>query len=441
MILILRRVIFVFIVVLGLNLITPTVNAATDNTETINMLETFGRIMQKIKTLYVDEVTDEALIESALSGMLNNLDPHSGYLNQRHFKEITTHAKGEFGGLGIEVTIDKGAVKIISAMDDTPARQAGLKHGDYIIAVDDQSIIGLNLYEAVELMRGPPDTNLKLTVIPENSSEPNTVELTRAIIKVIPVKTSLTENIAYIRVSVFTEQTTDAIKNGFRAIQSKTSKPEGIILDLRDNPGGLLDQAVKVTDLFLDGGEIVSTRGRNKQDNKRYNASSGDIANNIPMIVLINEGSASASEIVAGALKDHKRALILGRKSFGKGSVQTIIPEDGGKTAIRLTTAKYYTPAGHSIQALGINPDIVTDHTRMECKKINDTKIHRSEAALRKHLRNPLKNIDKQNEENTTEQREHYDHDIHKALDIIHGLHVFNGLSEKPPEKDMIKTN
>ncbi|MBO4521010.1 MAG: S41 family peptidase [Alphaproteobacteria bacterium] len=333
-------------------------NKAEQAASVYKYLNVFSETLKRAKTDYVEEVKEDKLIEYAINGMLSSLDPHSSYLDADTFKDMREQTKGEFGGLGIEVTMDNGWIKVISPIDDTPAFKAGIQAGDYITHIDGTTVLGETLTQAVEKMRGPVKSKVKLTIRRKNK-EPFDVTITRDNIKIRSVKTEEKDpSVGYIRISSFSETTTDDLKKTFAKIQK--DNPEGLvgyILDLRNNPGGLLDQAVSVADLFLDEGEIVSTRPRRAEEMQRYNATKGDITKNKPIVVLINEGSASAAEIVAGALQDHKRAVIVGMRSFGKGSVQTVIPVTGFG-AIRLTTARYYTPSGRSIQAKGIEPDI-----------------------------------------------------------------------------------
>ncbi|MBQ1612731.1 MAG: S41 family peptidase, partial [Alphaproteobacteria bacterium] len=328
-----------------------------ENFDTYEMLNLFGEVMERTKVSYVEEVSDQQLLESAMNGMLSSLDPHSSFLDAKSFKYLNEQTQGKFGGLGIEVTMENGVVKVVSPIDDTPAFRAGLKPGDYIISLDGTPVIGMSLNEAVDKMRGKPGTKIKLT-IRRNSEKPFDVVLKREEIKIQSIKTGIkAKDIAYIRISSFSEEADKTIEKEIAKMQKKTKNGiKGVILDVRNNPGGLLDQAVAISDLFLNEGEIVSTRARNEEDSLKYNATEGDIVNGLPIVVMINDGSASASEIVAGALQDHKRAVILGEKSFGKGSVQSVIPF-GKYGAIRLTTARYYTPSGRSIQAKGIEPD------------------------------------------------------------------------------------
>ncbi len=365
-------------------LLSPLAAAAQSSSETYRQLNLFGDVFERVRADYVEEVTDERLIENAINGMLTQLDPHSSYLNAKSYQEMQVQTRGEFGGLGIEVTMENGLVKVVSPFDDTPAAAAGIQTGDYITHLDGEAVLGLTLSEAVEKMRGPVDTDLTLTIQRANQ-EPFDVTLTRAVIKIQSVRSRLHGDIGYIRITSFSEQTATGLENAIAEMKAEAGdKLQGLVLDLRNNPGGLLDQAIAVSDVFLDKGEIVSTRGRHEDQAQRYNAREGDLVAGLPMVVLINGGSASASEIVAGALQDHHRAILLGTKSFGKGSVQTIIPLPG-HGAIRLTTARYYTPSGRSIQALGIDPDLVVEPARIEA--IEQPQF-RSEAELRGALQN-----------------------------------------------------
>jgi len=343
------------------------VGAATSNsTETYKQLNLFGEVFERVRAEYVDDVSDDSLVESAINGMLTSLDPHSNYLNTKNFNDMKVQTRGEFGGLGIEVSMENGLVKVVSPIDDTPAARAGLKPGDLITHLDGDPVQGMTLPEAVEKMRGPVSSEIKLTIRREGR-EPFDVKLIRATIKIQSVRSHLEgDNIAYIRITTFNEQTDVGLNNAMKNLKQQAgNKLLGVVLDLRNDPGGLLDQAVAVADAFLEKGEIVSTRGRRSEDAQRYNARPGDIAAGLPIAVLINGGSASASEIVAGALQDHHRAILLGTRSFGKGSVQTIIPLPG-HGAMRLTTARYYTPSGRSIQAKGIDPDIFVEAAKIE---------------------------------------------------------------------------
>jgi len=368
-------------------LISLPVLAYAAKSNTFDLLNLFGDVFERIRTDYVEEVKDSDLIEAAINGMLTSLDPHSGYMNEKAFKEMQVQTRGEFGGLGIEVTMENGLVKVVSPIDDTPAAKAGMRPGDYISYIDDDQVMGLTLAEAVEKMRGKVDSKVKLTVLREDQTEPLEITLTRAIIKIRSAKARTEgDDIAYIRVTQFNEQTTDLMREDFARVKKDLPNLRGVVLDLRNKPGGLLEQAVSVSDAFLKQGEIVSTRERDPNRTKRYPAHAGDelVDEKVPMVVLVNSGSASAAEIVSGALQDHKRAIIVGTKTFGKGSVQTVIPltEHG---AIRLTTARYYTPSGHSIQAKGIVPDITIEQAKIE--PIKNEKM-RLEADLRKRLEN-----------------------------------------------------
>ena len=362
----------------------PVDPAAND---TFKQLTLFSDVLERVRADYVDPVTDEKLIETALNGMLSSLDPHSGYLNKKSFSDMQTQTKGEFGGLGIEVTLDNGIVKVISPIDDTPAAKAGIQAGDLITHIDTKPVTELTLAEAVDKMRGAPGTKIVLTIRRGGlAGTPFDVTLTRAVIKIQSVRWEAKDNIAYIRITAFNEQTQTGLDKAMsEADQKLGDRLEGYVVDLRNNPGGLLEQAISVAGTFLPAGaEVVSTRGRHKEDDQSFPAKGGDRAHGKPIVVLINGGSASASEIVAGALQDHKRAILVGTKSFGKGSVQTIIPVAGGG-AMRLTTARYYTPSGRSIQALGIDPDIMVQQAKLE-KLAQGPGIH--EADLRGALVN-----------------------------------------------------
>ncbi|GAA0600330.1 S41 family peptidase [Caenispirillum bisanense] len=355
--------------------------------ETYRLLDLFGDVFERVRRDYVEEVGDKALIEAAINGMLTDLDPHSSYLNADSFKDMQVQTRGEFGGLGIEVTMENGLIKVVSPIDDTPAFRAGLQPGDLITHIGEEEVTGMTLQDAVEKMRGPVNSDIKLT-IRRKSQEPFDVTLTRDVIKIQSVRSRSEDDIGYVRITSFSEQTYAGLEKAMNDIKKQVGgdKIKGWVLDLRNNPGGLLDQAVAVSDAFLDAGEIVSTRSRSADETQRFNARKGDLADGKPIVVLINDGSASASEIVAGALQDHRRAIVLGTKSFGKGSVQTIVPLPG-HGAMRLTTARYYTPSGRSIQALGIEPDIHVEQAHIET--LNNRFPRRSEAGLRGALQNP----------------------------------------------------
>jgi len=348
------------------------VHAKNSTSELYEKLDLFSDVLEKIKNEYVDEVDQSEVIDSAVNGMLQSLDPYSSYMNPESFKNMNIETKGEFGGLGIEITMESGFVKVITPIEDSPADKIGIKAGDYIIKINDKQVKGLTLMQAVNLMRGKVGTSINITVRRVDVDEDLKFTIIRDKIKVREVSTSIINDIGYIRLRAFNEQSGDQLINKIKNFSKDNNNLTGYILDLRNNPGGLLSQAIKITDAFLDGGEIVSTRGREKNDIKIYTAKKGDILKGKPLIVLINRGSASASEIVSGALKDHKRAILLGEKSFGKGSVQTIIPLKGNG-ALRLTTAKYYLPSGNSISEIGVEPDIVVKENK-ENFKINDGK-------------------------------------------------------------------
>ena len=377
----------------GLSVALPQIlaaQAAGGSSETYRQLNLFGDVFERVRSDYVVEPNDGELIESAVNGMLTALDPHSSYMSPKSFRDMQVQTRGEFGGLGIEVTMDNGVVKVVTPIDDTPAAKAGILAGDLITHLDDEPVQGMTLAKAVEKMRGEVNTSIRLTVIRKGREEPLTITIVRAVIQIRSVRSRVEDDVAYLRITTFNEKAFDGIKEEVAKLEEKIGKDKlkGFILDLRNNPGGLLDQAIAVSDAFLDRGEIVSTRGRAEDDIQRYNARKGDLTGNRNLIVLINGGSASASEIVAGALQDHRRATILGTRSFGKGSVQTIIPL-GVNGAIRLTTARYYTPAGCSIQARGIHPDIFVEQELPEdLKSAPATERPRGEEALPGHLEN-----------------------------------------------------
>lgn len=341
-----------------LNLPVHAQSANANQQGVYEQLNLFGDVFEKVRSGYVEPVKDEELIENAINGMLTSLDPHSSYLNAKDYQDMQVQTKGEFGGLGIEITMENGVIKVVTPMDDTPAAKAGLQSGDYITHIDGKPILGLSLNEAVEKMRGEPDSPITITVL-RGQGEPFDVKMKRAVISIKSVRWELeSNNIGYVRISSFSEKSDSGLKEAIGKLKEAThGNLAGLVLDLRNNPGGLLDQAIAISDDFMDKGEIVSTRGRNPNEVQRWNAEKGDLIDGKPMVVLINGGSASASEIVSGALQDHHRAILLGTKSFGKGSVQSIIPIPG-HGAIRLTTARYYTPSGRSIQAKGIEPDL-----------------------------------------------------------------------------------
>ena len=390
--------------------------------DTYEMLNLFGEVMERAKVSYVEDVTDKQLIESAINGMLVSLDPHSSYLDAQSFKYMNEQTKGKFGGLGIEVTMENGVVKVVSPIDDTPATKAGLKPGDYITHIDGEQVVGMSLNDAVDKMRGTVGSKVKLSIRRLNV-KPFDVTLKREEIKIQSVKSAIKgDDVAYIRITSFSEDTDKMIEKALKKAQKELKgNLKGIVIDVRNNPGGLLDQAVNVSDLFLDKGEIVSTRSKNAEDTVKYNAKSGDIAKELPIVVLVNDGSASASEIVAGALQDHKRAVILGEKTFGKGSVQTVIPL-GKYGAMRLTTARYYTPSGRSIQATGIVPDVEVKPAKVE--EI-DKGVNFSEAEFGNALKNDAAEAQKKNPDKTKDDELQKDYQLMRAVDMVKALSIF----------------
>ena len=400
---------------------------------TYENLDLFGDIFERIRSSYVEEIDEEKLIESAISGMLSSLDPHSSYMAPEDFSTMQVQTRGEFGGLGIEVTQENGFIKVVSPIDDTPAANAGIEAGDFITKVDGESTLGKTLDEAVDKMRGPVGSEIIITVVREGVDEPFDVSIIRDTIEIKAVKARTEGKTIVLRVSSFTSKTYPNLKDSLEKEIKAAGGLEnvnGVVVDLRNNPGGLLNQAIRVSDAFLESGEIVSTRGRAAGDAERYNATPGDLTNGKPVVVLINGGSASASEIVAGALQDHHRAIIVGTKSFGKGSVQTIIPLSSDGAAMRLTTARYYTPSGRSIQSLGVSPDIlVKQRVRSDENPEKDQNFQRFEADLENSLsndsltedeRNFLENERKQQEE--TAKMRNDDYQLSYALDVLKGL-------------------
>lgn len=389
---------------------------------TYELLNLFGEVMERAKASYVEEVSDQKLIEAAINGMLTSLDPHSSYLDADSFAYMNEQTKGKFGGLGIEVTMDNGLVKVVSPIDDTPAAKSGIKAGDYITHIDGETVIGLNLNEAVSKLRGKIGTKVKLSIRRVNA-KPFDVTLKRQEIKIQSVKTEIkNDDILYIRISSFAEDNDKMVEKAVKDAQKKLKdKLAGIVIDVRNNPGGLLDQSVLVSDLFLDKGEIVSTRSRNEEDTVKYTAHSGDIALGLPIVVLINEGSASASEILAGALQDQHRAIVLGEKSFGKGSVQTVVPL-GNYGAMRITTARYYTPSGRSIQAKGIEPDVVVKPAKVELLETYGLSV--TEAELSGALKNDDETSKSKSKTDNAEQIS--DYQLIRALDLVRALGLYN---------------
>ena len=414
----------VFLIFLG----SFSAQSASKNKETYEYLDLFGQIFDRIRSEYVEEVTDQELIEKAIDGMLTGLDPHSGYMNEEVWQEMQMDTQGKFGGLGIEITMEEGFVKVISPIEDSPAFEAGILAGDFIIQIDDTPVFGLTLNEAVDLMRGEKGQSITITVS-RDGTEPFEVKIVRDIIKIQSVKSDVYDDVGYLRITSFTEQTEDGLLKSIKKIQKENENIKGYVLDVRSNPGGLLSQAVKVSDIFLTRGEIVSTRGREKKDIRRYRAKNKDHTNGKPIVVLINGGSASASEIVAGALQDHRRAIIVGTQSFGKGSVQTIMPFQRSNaenvSGIRLTTARYYTPSGESIQGKGISPDIMVEQGEFESY---DFKRY-SESDLKDSLDKDDENVSNDSAEDTElsekEKRLAKDYQLQRALDLLKGLSIF----------------
>jgi len=392
--------------------------------DTYRQLNLFGDVFDRVRSDYVEKPDDKKLVESAISGMLAGLDPHSSYMDAKSFKDMQVQTRGEFGGLGIEVTMEDGLIKVVSPIDDTPASKAGILANDIITNLDDEAVQGLTLNQAVDKMRGPVNTKIRLKIVRKGVDKPIEVTLTRDNIRVRAVRAKVEGgDIAYIRVTSFNEQTTEGLKKEMANLQQQIGgqdKVKGYIVDLRNNPGGLLEEAVSVSDTFLDRGEIVSTRGRNPEETQRRVAKQGDLAKGKPVVVLINGGSASASEIVAGALQDQKRATLIGTRSFGKGSVQTIIPLGSGNGALRLTTARYFTPSGKSIQAKGITPDIeVMQDVPDELKSKTDTK---GEASLRGHLKAEGGGQEETGSQSYVPPDEKDDKALHVAIDLLHGI-------------------
>ena len=368
--------------------VTRTYSATSANSEIYKQLDLFGDVLERVRTDYVEKPDDSKLIESAINGMLSSLDPHSAFLNRKHFTDMQVQTRGEFGGLGIEVTMENNVVKVVAPIDETPAARAGVMANDLITHLDGEQIVGLTLEQAVEKMRGKVGTPITLTIQRKGTDDPIELKIVRDRIKINAVRARAEGDIAYVRITTFNEQTHANLVSSVERLKKQIGKDiKGYVIDLRNNPGGLLDQAISVTDDFLERGSIVLTKGRNIEETQRSNARPGDITDGKRVLILINGGSASASEIVAGALQDHGRALVIGTRSFGKGSVQTIIPL-GQNGAIRLTTARYYTPSGRSIQAKGIDPDVVVEQDLPEELKARASKEKpRGEASLRGHLK------------------------------------------------------
>jgi carboxyl-terminal processing protease len=417
--------------------------------ETYRELNLFGEVFERTREQYVDKVTDKQLMENAINGMLSSLDPHSSYLNEDALKEMSEVTRGEFGGLGIEVTQEEGFVKVVTPIDDTPAFRAGVQAGDFITHLDGKPLVGLTLSEAVDMLRGKVGSDVTLTLRREKTPEPIKVKITRDIIKIQSVRSRVQDNVGYIRITTFNENTETGVLKAIDSIKKEVrSKLLGYVLDMRNNPGGLLDQAISVSDAFLDKGEIVSTRGRDEKDTRRDYATKGDYTNGLPIVVLVNGGTASAAEIVSGALQDHRRALVIGTQSFGKGSVQSIMPL-AGHGAMKLTTARYYTPSGRSIQAKGITPDIMVEQAKLE-EIADQDRIKESD--LKGALANPdgsdtnaLEKGDNKTSESSSKKENNpkskedeafkNDYQLQRAIDLVRGVALYTQDIEKT-EKD-----
>ena len=400
---------------------------------TYEYLDLFGEIFERVRGSYVEDVDEQKLIEAAINGMLTSLDPHSSYLPPKNFKDMREQTKGEFGGLGIEVTMENGFVKVVAPIDGTPAAEAGLEAGDFVTHIDGESVLGLNLSDAVTKMRGPVGSDITITITREGVEDPFDVKITRAVIKIRAVRARAEGNVAVLRITTFNEQTFVNLEEAIARLRKEIGdeKLVGYVVDLRNNPGGLLSQAIAVADAFLETGEIVSTRGRDLDEADRVNARPGDLTEGKPIVVIINEGSASASEIVAGALQDQRRAIILGAKSFGKGSVQTVM-RLGDKGAMKLTTARYFTPSGRSIQALGIEPDILVEERKVtEAEEDKRPRHTRSEADLRGSLESNLSEDERKQLEQERARHEKTaklrseDFQLAYALDLLEGLAIY----------------
>lgn len=398
-------------------------------------IRSLSEVFGKIKQNYVEDIADKELLENAIRGLLSGLDPHSAYLDKKAFTNLREGTSGEFGGLGIVVGMEEGFVKVISPIDDTPAEKAGVKSGDLIIRLDEKNVKGMTLEDAVKIMRGKPDTDIKLTIVRKGEDKPLKIKITRAVIKVQSVRSkTLAEGFGYIRISAFQERTGADLRSAISKLKKENNKKlKGLVLDLRNNPGGLLSAAVEVSDAFLEGGVVVSIKGRDQANTTSYSAKGMDLITEAPIVVLINGGSASASEIVAGALQDHKRAIIMGQQSFGKASVQTVVPLGNG-SALKLTTARYYTPNGTSIQAKGIIPDIILDDVEVSKKKDNGFKATK-EKDLSGHLTNGDEeessndaNTSKENKDKLSLAKE--DYALYEALNLLKGISLVNGLQK-----------
>ncbi|MBT3400184.1 MAG: S41 family peptidase, partial [Rhodospirillaceae bacterium] len=414
-----RNLITAFVFSAMLFIVPVAAIAADSDEETFRQLELFGDIFERVRSQYVDETEDGDLIEAAINGMLQSLDPHSSYLNEDGFRDMQVQTRGEFGGLGIEVTMEQGFVRVVSPIDETPAARAGIEAGDFITHLDGDTVLGLTLSEAVDKMRGRVGSDINLTIRREGR-DPFDVAVTRDVVRIKSVRSRVEGKVGYVRITTFNEQTTTGLEAAMADVKSELGDDMiGLVLDLRRNPGGLLNEAVSVSDAFLERGEIVSQRGRSADDSQRFNAKKGDLANGLPMVVLINGGSASASEIVAGALQDHKRAVIMGTESFGKGSVQTIMPIPG-HGAMRLTTAAYFTPSGRSVQKTGIMPDIIVEQARIETA---DTPERVRESDLRNARDN--EGVESEDGAQSTETSAPEDYQLARAIDLLKGIATY----------------
>lgn len=424
---------------LGWYIIGPMSAVGGSNADTYRQLNLFGDVFDRIRSDYVEVPDDEKLVDSAISGMLTSLDPHSSYMNAKRFQHMQVQTRGEFGGLGIEVTMENGIVKVVAPIDDTPAAKAGVLAGDLITHLDGEQIHGLTLSQAVDKMRGKVNSAITITVVRKGAAEPLEIKIVRAIIRIRSVRFNEEDDLGYVRITTFNEQTQEGLNKALKTLNEKIGdKLKGYVVDLRNNPGGLLDQAISVSDTFLERGEIVSTRGRKAEETQRFNAQAGDLSKGKPIVVLINGGSASASEIVAGALQDHQRATILGTRSFGKGSVQTIIPL-GSYGAMRLTTARYYTPAGTSIQAKGITPDVKVEQELPDELKGSKAPKPRGEANLRGHLVNEKKKKEQKEESGSSAYvpaDKAKDKQLQYAFNLLRGIKINENKATEDADKD-----
>jgi carboxyl-terminal processing protease len=419
--------------------VTRTYSATSTNSEIYKQLDLFGDVLERVRSDYVDKPDDATLIDSAINGMLAALDPHSAYLNPKNFRDMQVQTRGEFGGLGIEVTMENGVVKVVSPIDDTPAAKAGLQTNDLITHLDNEQIVGLTLEQAVEKMRGPVNTPITLTIVRKGKDEPFDVKIVRDVIRINAVKARAEGDLIYVKISTFNEQTHANLVKQVDGLKKSMKNLKGYVIDLRGNPGGLLDQAIAVSDDFLDKGAIVLTKGRGLEETQRANARPGDITDGKPVVVLINGGSASASEIVAGALQDHKRATVIGTRSFGKGSVQTIIPL-GANGAIRLTTARYYTPSGRSIQARGIDPDLIVEQELPPELQSRSNRMP-SESGLRGHLKGDKEGKEGSGSSSYVPKEAEKDSQLQYAFKMLRGEPLPPAQKAEAPKEDVPKVD